>query len=191
MSSGVRVSSVPSLKGETICFAERFITSDQFDQTFRDGMALVERTAQYLDGPGRREARQLGAHASVVYATESMRLTTRLLEIASWLLIRRALNSGEIGPDEARVKRRRIKLGTIARPAHVNGFDELPGTLRHLVEASYQLNDRIVQLDRALEGRQPEKLSSGEPNPVGAQLAVIQAAFSGPRRGAVRREQLC
>ena len=55
-------------------------------------MALVERTASYLEGPGRAEAKRLAAPANVLYASESMRLTTRLLDLASWLLIRRALS---------------------------------------------------------------------------------------------------
>ena len=59
-------------------------------------MALVEETAAYLDGQGRRESKKLNGTASVTYATESMRLTTRLLELASWLLIRRAVRDGDI-----------------------------------------------------------------------------------------------
>ena len=45
--------------GVTISFGERFAASDQFDAIFREGMALVERTAAYLDGPGRKEAKAL------------------------------------------------------------------------------------------------------------------------------------
>ena len=33
--------------------------------------------------------------AALAYATESMRLTTRLLELASWLMVRRALKEGD------------------------------------------------------------------------------------------------
>lgn len=114
-------------------------------------MALVEETATYLDGAGRRAAKGLNPALAVVYATESMRLTTRLLEIASWLLVRRSVKTGEISQDEARAKRGRIRLTTIGRPSHVTGFSELPEGLRSLIERSFSLNDRIVLLDRALE----------------------------------------
>ncbi len=50
-------------------------------------MTLVEETADYLDGDGRHAARELPRPASIVYATESMRLTTRLMQLASWLLL--------------------------------------------------------------------------------------------------------
>jgi regulator of CtrA degradation len=89
--------------GETVSFADHFTASEQFDHIFKDGMALVERTAAYLDGAGRKDAKALTAAINVVYATESMRLTTRLLDLASWLLMRRALRAGEITQEEAHV----------------------------------------------------------------------------------------
>lgn len=175
--------SVGPKSGVTISFAERFTASEQFDQIFREGMALVETTASYLDGAGRRDSKGLSPAQAVVYATESMRLTTRLLEIASWLLVRRSLKSGEISPEEARVKRRRIKLATIGRPDHVRGFSDLPAELRRLIEASFALNDRIVQIDRALEAPALTLVASRS-NPVQAQMDQITAAFgqSGPMR---------
>ena len=85
----------------TIDFAVHFATSDQFKTVFKEGMGLVEETANYLDGPGRKEARGLDRHGSIAYATESMRLTTRLMQLASWLLLQRALHAGELTQEEA------------------------------------------------------------------------------------------
>lgn len=177
---------VPPTTGVTISFGERFAASDQFDAIFKEGMALVEQTARYLDGPGRQEARKLRGPLSVLYATESMRLTTRLLELASWLMIRRALKSGEISAEEARSKRQRVKLKGPGRPSHVKGFIELPQGLQQLVEQSFSLNDRIVQLDRAMEVAVGEATPAN--NPVGAQVTRLQEAFEQPRRRASGRE---
>src|SRR5260370_24797898 len=69
---------------------ERLAGSQAFADLFRDGMALVEQTAAYLDGPGRQESKRLGRNAALAYATESMRLTTRLMQLASWLLLHRS-----------------------------------------------------------------------------------------------------
>jgi regulator of CtrA degradation len=177
MSVGSSVSS-RSAGGVTVSFAEHFTVSSQFDDIYREGMALVERAASYLDGPGRREAKLLKSPLTLLYATESMRLTTRLLEVASWLLLRRALRNGEIDAEEARMKRRRIRLTTIGRPSHTAGFGELPQSFRDLVEASFAMNDRIVQLDRALEQR--DVTDVGETNPVRQQVARIEHAFAAP-----------
>ena len=143
-------------------------------------MGLVERTAAYLDGPGRKEARALRGPVAVLYATESMRLTTRLLELASWLMIRRALKEGEITADEARAKRERVKLRGPGRTAHVRGFADLPLGLRQLIDASYALSDRIFQLDRAIEVVLDQALATD--NPVGAQVTRLEEAFSKPPR---------
>ncbi len=84
-----------------IDFMARFATSEQFNKVFQEGMSLVEETANYLDGPGRQDARALDRHGSIAYATESMRLTTRLMQLASWLLLQRAVSAGELTEDAA------------------------------------------------------------------------------------------
>src|SRR5215472_16608109 len=166
--------------GTTVSFGEHFAASDQFDAIFKEGMGLVERTAAYLDGPGRKEARALKGPVAVLYATESMRLTTRLLELASWLMIRRALKEGEITQDEARAKRERVKLRGPGRIAQVRGFSDLPLGLRQLIEASYALSDRIFQLDRAIAVVLDQATVCE--NPVGAQVTRLEEAFGKPRR---------
>lgn len=163
----------------TVSFGERFQASDGFDKVFKYGMALVERTAAYLDGEGRRESKGLSPVITVLYATESMRLTTRLLDLASWLLIRRALKEGEISDEEAAKKRQRVKLQSLGRPHHTKGFEDLPTGLRALIEDSFALHDRIVQLDRAMS-LEPgvTDIPALVVNPVGAQMNALAAAFS-------------
>ncbi|MGH1418680.1 MAG: DUF1465 family protein [Hyphomicrobiaceae bacterium] len=169
-------------KGTTVSFGEHFQASEQFDVVFREGMALVENTATYLDREGRAEAKKLEAAASVLYATESMRLTTRLLDLASWLLIRRGLKEGEITMEEARRKRQRVKLKALGRPSHIRNFEDLPEGLRDLIVASFALHDRIVQLDRAMTYSPSEQMAKVEAasnlNPVANQLSLLNQAFN-------------
>ncbi|MGL4395983.1 MAG: DUF1465 family protein [Hyphomicrobium sp.] len=180
MNNSTRVEGALSSGATTVSFGERFQSSEQFDHIFKEGMALVERTAAYLDGSGRKEAKGLAGQASVLYATESMRLTTRLLDLASWLLIRRALKEGEITEQEALKKRRRVKLQAFGRPTHVKGYSELPEGLRNLIEESFSLHDRIVQLDRAMSGaHDPDAVQERSVNPVAQQLGLLERAFQG------------
>ncbi len=164
--------------GVTVSFGERFQASVQFDQVFKEGMALVERTAAYLDGAGRASSKGLTGGATVLYTTESMRLTTRLLDLASWLLIRRALKDGEITEEEARKKRSRVKLQSLGRPSHTKNFADLPEGLQRLIEESFALHDRIVQLDLAMTTMTDEaSVAAMSVNPVGAQIHKLQRAF--------------
>ena len=177
MSNETRVENFVSGPTAPISLVERLQSSPQFDGLFKDGMALVERTANYLDGPGRRDAKGLKSTVTVMYATESMRLTTRLLDLASWLLIRRALKQGEINETEARLKRQKVKLQALGRPSHIKGYDDLPVVLRGLIEESFVMLDRIIHLDRALSPGQATPVIAPAPNEVGAQILMLERAF--------------
>ncbi len=170
-------------KTATIPFGEKYAESEQFKSLFREGMALVEETANYLDGDGRRDSKELMPPASLAYATESMRLTTRLMQLASWLLIRRAVNEGEMTAEQALEEKHKVKLQSIGRSSHVKGYEELPEKLREMVEASFRLHDRIIALDRLIHTEQKQEPSSSV-NPLTAQLDELRAAFdvSPPQR---------
>jgi regulator of CtrA degradation len=132
---------------ETVNFFTKFTASEQFDKVFKEGMALVEETANYLDGPGRVDARVLDRHGAIAYATESMRLTTRLMQLASWLLLQRAIGAGELSVEDARKESHRISLADIGRGHDLAGSASLPDALKALVERSIMLHGRIQKLD--------------------------------------------
>jgi regulator of CtrA degradation len=160
----------------TVSFGARFARSDQFKAVFREGMALVESAATYLDGDGRKEARKLRPPHSLAYATESMRLTTRLMQLASWLLIRRAVSEGELTPEQAKEEQRKIKLPVTGSEPPAREFESLPPRLRELIEQSIKLQERVIRLDQMLG--QETLLQSGEgDHPLKTQLSRLRAAF--------------
>lgn len=165
----------------TVDFLTHFTASEQFDKVFREGMSLVEETANYLDGPGRQDARLLDRHGAVAYATESMRLTTRLMQLASWLLLQRAIGAGEMNPDEVRKERHRISLSDIGRGNPLPGAEQLPAALNDIVERSLALHQRILKFD-AMLNMQARAETPSAPSPVSSQIDRIAAVFSAPRR---------
>ncbi|WP_181706810.1 DUF1465 family protein [Chthonobacter rhizosphaerae] len=172
------VSSDPS-DPHPIAFAERFANSDTFRDLFREGMTLVEETASYLDGEGRRDSRTLPRAGSLLYTTESMRLTTRLMQLASWLLLQRAVNEGEISSEQANSEKRKVRLDGVPTASAVAGYDELPDALRSLIERSSRLQERIRHLDQAMYG--PKPVVDATANPVARDLGRLADAF-GARR---------
>ena len=158
---------------EPVCFGERLASSQVFSTLFREGMALVEETAAYLDGDGRVEAKMLPRNAALAYATESMRLTTRLMQLASWLLLHRAVNEGEMTLAQARKEKSKVKVGGIsARPD--DPAAALPERLRHLIERSLRVQERIQRLDTTIHTSAHEFMPL---NPVEHQLGLLKAAF--------------
>src|SRR5438477_13128625 len=133
----------------TVSFGEKLAGSQSFSTLFREGMALVEETAAYLDGPGRKESKSLERNAALAYATESMRLTTRLMQLASWLLLHRAVNEGEMSLAQASQEKSKVKLaGGDLRDEATLGL--LPKTLRELIGRSNRLQERIRRLDATI-----------------------------------------
>src|SRR5215472_3570600 len=131
---------------------QTFTGSALFERTFNEGMALVEETARYLDGRGRQEARELPRKAALLYAGESMRVTTRLMQAASWLLIQRAVHDGEMRAEDAARDRYRLGSKEICLGGKGDGVDDLPKTLQDLLRRSDSLYRRIARLDDTLFG---------------------------------------
>jgi regulator of CtrA degradation len=163
---------------EAVSFVQRHANSEAFKSLFREGMTLVEEAASYLDGPGRSASKSLRRPAALAYATESMRMTTRLMQIASWLLLRRAVNEGELTPQQALSERHRVRLTRQETSYDPSLLPELPSAFVELAERSLRLQSRVMHLDRSFgERAAPPVLAE---NPLAAQLARVQAAFGAP-----------
>jgi regulator of CtrA degradation len=143
-----------TLRGLTL---QSFISSALFDRTFAEGMSLVEETARYLDGRGRREARELPRKAAILYASESMRVTTRLMQAASWLLVQRAVREGDMRAEDAAGDRYRIGSKEVCLGAAMEGVETLPVMLQNLLGQSDMLYRRIARLDNIFFGNGEER----------------------------------
>jgi regulator of CtrA degradation len=132
-----------------LSFRDKFIFSRQFAQLYREGMDLVEETAEYLDRAGRLESKRLPPQVSIAYTSESIKLTTRLTQLASWLLVRRAIAIGEITTAEAHTHRHKVALAAQSSILPER-FDELPEPFKRLIGESHRLYGRILRLDPLL-----------------------------------------
>lgn len=152
---------------------QTFTASALFERTFDEGMSLVEETARYLDGRGRQESRELPRKAALLYAGESMRVTTRLMQAASWLLVQRAVHEGDMRPEDAAGERYRLGSKEICFGGREDGVEMLPGMLQDLLERSDNLYRRIARLDEVL-------FDKCRPEPaVKAHFDRLQQAFGG------------
>ncbi len=154
----------------------RLAGSDAFRTLFEEGMALVEETADYLDGDGRKDSLRLSRAGALAYASESMRLTTRLMHIASWLLLQRAVNDGELSDQQARAEKDKVRL-TALTAAQGAGSEGLPDRLQALIARSLRLQARVQRLDGAFGADGPPQVV----NPVGEQIVRIADAFAARR----------
>jgi regulator of CtrA degradation len=157
--------------GETL---SGFTGGKLFDSLFVRGMALVEETATYLDGPGRDQSRQLAREPGLTYAAWSMELTTRLMQAASWLVMQKAVRDGEMHREDAAVRKYRIRRDGPMLEVAAQRELGLPPRFLDLVERSEALFEQICRLDAALYAAATTPVQSA--NPVADQRGQIQRA---------------
>ena len=157
-----------------VSFTERLLASEGFMTLFREGMSLVEATAAYLDGAGRADSKELDRTIALAYASESMRLTTRLMQLTSWLLLQRAVNEGELTREDAEREHRRVVIATQENVTAESTFIQLPEQLRDLIERSMSLQGRIRRIDDELKRTEANPAIA---NPIASQLGMLSAAF--------------
>src|ERR1700720_2836454 len=143
-------------------FSERLTNSAAFGTLFREGMDLVEETAAYLDGDGRSEDKALERSVSLTYATESMRLTTRLMQLASCLLLHRAVKEGEMTLTQANREKTKVKLSA-ADPGSSDMIEKLPPQLQDLIARSMALQAKVRRLDVPIHTPVTERAAIGNP----------------------------
>jgi regulator of CtrA degradation len=166
----------PSNTTAPVPIGPRIVASGGFELLYREGMALIEDVAAYLDGAGRIESRALQREASFCYATESMRLTTRLMQLASWLLLQRAVNEGELTAETARTEKEKVKFSATPGERGGPGFNELPAALLGFITKGDRLFERVQQFDKLERGKMDEA-PAGSAGSVTDQLSRLRAAF--------------
>ena len=162
------------MEAGAVSFSERLASSQVFATLFRDGMALVEETASYLDGAGRQESKKLERSAGLIYATESMRLTTRLMQLASWLLLHRAVKEGEMTLAQASKEKSKVRLAA-CEPGDAKSLMLLPAKLQELIGRSTKLQTEVRRLDATMHASAAPHVAAD--NPVERQWGLLKAAF--------------
>jgi regulator of CtrA degradation len=171
------MSEVAALRLATVAFGDKLADSKAFLALFREGMALVEDVASYLDGNGREDAKALSRGHAISYASESMRLTTRLMQLASWLLLQRAFNDGEMSASQAKAEKAKVRIAASGADTPDDILAELPETLRDFILKAQRLQQRVLHLDKLLVA---DKLEiSAAPSPLNDHFKRLQNAFGG------------
>jgi len=171
------ISEQRQMPSNMISLAERMVFSDSFKPIYSQGMDMVEEAASYLDGEGREEARNLSRIAATLYAAESMRLTTRLMQIASWLLLQRAARNGEMNRQQVSAEKAKVRLDTPSAGEGAPGWSELPAAFAELVERSMRLQARVRRMDREVYGDVVSLQANPQGNPVSEQIVLLKTAF--------------
>lgn len=103
-----------------------------------------------------------------------MRLTTRLMQVASWLLVQRAVCEGNMVPAAACEDRYRLNADAVTRAEVLAPRAELPGMLTRLADRAERLYERVRHLDTRMY---VESQTSERPNAVRGAMDRLKTAF--------------
>ena len=126
-----------------------FAGSKLFFKVFDETIALVQKASDYLEGAGRFGQVRLEGKAASVFASESVKMTNRLMHVSSWLLAHRAYFKGDLEePKEIDLNEFLEFSGTASLDKLLS---ELPTRFVVLVTQSNLLFERILRLDGQLK----------------------------------------
>jgi regulator of CtrA degradation len=114
------------------------------DSLYVEAMVLADEARSYFGPIGSGDREGLPPLLQVSFSCESLKITTRLMQVVAWLLTRRAIEAGEIMPGPLRDHARRLGRAEDSDPA---SYAALPETARSLIEASRELYRRVERLD--------------------------------------------
>ena len=146
-----------------------------FSRLYDEGMSLIEKTASYIDGDGKVASRNLSGEASSLYAAEAMRMSTRLMQVASWLLLFRAAREKEMSKDQIAQEKAKVSLNTTSLIGENEHWQELPDEFKQLVELSLRIEERVRHMDHDVESALTSE--NGDGNPVNKQIEMLKAVF--------------
>jgi regulator of CtrA degradation len=114
------------------------------DSLYTEAMVLADEARSYFDQEGRLDREQLTPLMRVTLSCESLKITTRLMNMLSWLLTQRAVELGQIEAAGSKVSTEWVNEDDEQSTASLAG---LPRAAIALIEASRELQARVRRID--------------------------------------------
>lgn len=148
------------------------LTPKLIDSLYAEAMALAEAVRAYFDHVGQMDRKRLPPMDRVMFSCESLKITTRLMHSISWLLLRKAVQAGELDEVEALRPDRRLGHAAFTNADDSARLRILPKQAMKLALRSQDLHNRLARLEEQLLKDEP-----GAPGPARALLSRVQSAF--------------
>jgi regulator of CtrA degradation len=143
------------------------LTPRLIDSLYVEAMVLADEARAYFDSSGRDDRLALDPKLRIGFACESLKVTTRLMQVVAWLMTQRAVAAGEIPVLQGAGAERR--LGD-SPESDDEILPRLPEAALALIRASQDLYGRVRRID---EGSAPET----QPSPARSLLGRLQRSL--------------
>ena len=143
------------------------LTPRLIDSLYVEAMVLADEARAYFDSSGRDDRLALDPKIRIGFACESLKVTTRLMQVVAWLMTQRAVAAGELSKAQGSGPERR--LGD-SPECDDEILPRLPEAALALIRSSQDLYDRVRRID---EGAAPET----QPSPARTLLSRLQRSI--------------
>jgi regulator of CtrA degradation len=127
-----------------------------FSKTYDEAMDLLVEARNYVAGREADDRLRLDVETRLRLCTATMRLTSRLTQIMSWLLAQRAVHAGEMAPADIVERWEPLAAVGICMEEEGDGAAGLPPALVSLLDRSRRLYVRVARLDEMLRRSEGE-----------------------------------
>jgi len=124
-----------------------------FNRTYDETLTLMVEARNYFRHSERADRDRAEPVIGLRMSCEAMRVTSRLTQVMAWLMVQRAVQSGELTPEEALETERRLSGWEVCLDDSFGGDETLPRGLRSLMDRSYRLFLRIARLEAMMLDR--------------------------------------
>lgn len=142
-----------------------------FSNAYSEAMDLIERMSSYIEGCGHMIMQNLEQEILDLYISETMAASTRLMQIAAWLLLMRSAIEGDMDLENVISEKAKLCLNTLSEQYKNDLWDQLPLGLQGLIDESLKLESRLRSLDMSFN-------QNIQPNYVHQQQAYLRRAFN-------------
>lgn len=125
-----------------------------FTHTYDETLDMIVEARNYMvhmEQPWGGRRRRSGT--DLRFSCEALRVTSRLTQVMAWLMLQRAVHSGEITVEEACQDCNRLSGREVCLSTDAMHDDSLPAGLRSLLDRSYRLYQRVSRLEEMVQGR--------------------------------------
>lgn len=130
--------------------SQAVLTPVLINPLYTEALALADEARSYFTRMGQDERLNLEPMERVLFSCESLKVTTRLMHVISWLLVGKAVAAGEMTPEEACVPERRLGFVENSDETQEPRLTLLPAQALSLIRRSRDLYGRVSHIEASL-----------------------------------------
>ncbi|RME67541.1 MAG: DUF1465 family protein [Alphaproteobacteria bacterium] len=120
------------------------------DRLYDEAVALADEARTYFGMHSKLDRQRLAPIDRVLYTCESLRISTRLMHVISWLMVRKAVARGEITAEEGLRAERRLGDAELCQQTERGALRRMPPMVSSLSYRSQAIFDRAWRMEQDL-----------------------------------------